>query len=499
MATVLASGTAFLLGSAVGIALPAIQKAFSTDISGLQWVADAYLLSLASLLLIGGSLGDRFGRKRTFLAGIASFGAAALASGLSHSITALIVFQAIEGIAAAVMVPQSLAIINVAFAEESRGQVIGLWAGISGAMGVLGPWAGGWLVQSFGWQAVYFLVVPFAAAAFAITLLFVPESRSPQTRRLDWTGTILIFTGLFGIAYGLITGSGGWTRPEVLAALAGGAVLLVLFIFFERRQPNALVPFRIFKNPFVSGANLATLTLYFALNGITFFCVLDLQQVQGFSPLAAGLALLPVSVLITFLSGPAGRLSDRIGPRLQMIAGPGLVGLGAALLMTGSFHASYIMNFFPGLALIGGGMALVIAPLTKSALAVQPELSGAASGVNNAAARIAALLAVAMLGAIIAALFAGQLRQAIAASGLPSAEAQQILDQTSKVGGITIPDSFNAADRVSAKAAVGTSFIFAFRWAMGICAALSFAAAGIAAAMIKNPKRGPLPNRGKNE
>lgn len=486
-ATILASGAAFLLGSAVNVALPTIQSAFGTDLSALQWVVNAQLLTLAALLPIGGSLGDRFGRKRLFLAGIAMFTVAGVLSGLAKTPNVLIGWQAVLGIGSALMVPQSLAIINVSFAENRRGQAIGLWAGLSGGIAALGPWLGGWLVQTFSWPAVFFMAAAVGVIAFVITLLLVPESRNPAARRLDWAGTVCLLGGLFGIAFGLISGPSGWTRPVALISLLGGAAVLAVFVWIERRQSEPLVPLHIFRNPLVSGANLATLLLYCALNGVLLFPVLNLQQVQGYSPSAAGLALLPVIVLITFLSGPAGSLADKLGPRPQMIIGPLLVAVGAGLLAVGGTSILYPRDFLPGAVLIGLGMALVIAPLTKSALAVRPELSGAASGVNNAAARVAALLAVAVLGAIMVSIFSARLPGALAVSVLTGPEQQQIIDQSGKLGGIVVPEALSAAAREAAKQAIARSFVFSFRWVMLTCAALALGAALVSTALIRRP------------
>ena len=307
LATLVASGTAFMMGTAVAVALPAIQSYFDTDLTGIQWVVNAQLLSLAALLLIGGSLGDHFGRRRIFNLGMALFAGGAVLSGLAGTIGLLITFQAIQGVGAALMIPQSLAIINACFVENQRGQAIGLWAGLSGGIAALGPWVGGWLVEAVSWQAVFFLPLPLLIFAFVISRIFVPETRDKQAHKLDWSGTLFIILGLLGIAYGLITGPvAGWSSPLVLTGLIAGPAAILFFILVERRQAEPLVPLAIFKNRLVVGANICTFFLYFALNGVIFFLILNLQQVQGYSPVAAGLGLLPTIVLITFFSGPAG-------------------------------------------------------------------------------------------------------------------------------------------------------------------------------------------------
>jgi EmrB/QacA subfamily drug resistance transporter len=488
-ATTLASSTAFLLGAAVNIALPSIQSYFNSNVVGIEWVTNAQLLFVATLLLIGGTIGDFFGRKRIFVIGIAVFTAASILAGLAPSIGLLIAFQALQGIGSALMVPQSLAIINASFPESRRGRVIGLWAGISGGIAAIGPWLGGWLIEQFSWRAVFFINVPISAAALVIALIFVAESERTSGHKIDWVGTVLVFFGLLGIAYGLMTGPiDGWKNVTVLVSLIAGATVVGIFVYHEISYRNPLVPLDVFKNPLVTGANMVTILLYFALNGILFFLVLNLQQVQGYSPASAGLALLTPTLIIAVLAGQAGSMADRIGPRVQMIIGPAVVGAGAALLSIFGNTTAYFSHFFPGLVLVGLGMAMVIAPLTKSALMVPPVLSGAASGVNNAVARFAALLAIAILGAVMLFTFTGQLENTVSDSSLSPAQQQQILDQANKLGGISIPGEFNGNAAAAARDAISGSFLYAFRWAMGICAVLALLAALAAWFTIHNPR-----------
>lgn len=487
LATILASGTAFLAGTAVPVALPAIQASFNTAFSGIQWVVNANLLSLGALILIGGALGDQYGRKRIFMLGMTLFGVAAFFSGFAPSIDVLLGLQALQGMGSALMVPQSLAIINDCFAESERGRAIGLWAGISGGIAALGPLAGGWLIDKSSWSAVFFMVVPVSIAALCITFFFVPGIAPSESRKLDWPGAIAIFIGLFGLAYGLMSGPGaGWESTAVLVSLVVGALATGLFIFIETRQPKPLVYLRIFRNPLVAGANAVTLLVYFGLNGIIFFTVLNLQQVRGYSPAEAGLALLPPIVLITFLTWPTGALADRIGPRLQMIPGPLLVSAGMALLTMGGLNADYLRHFLPGLTLFGIGMAMVIPPLTKCALSVEPRFSGSASGINNGIARVAGLLAVAILGIVVIPLFHTRLAAEIGQSNLTGQEQQQILAQADKLAGIIIPDTFAEAAKQEALSAIRSAFIYGFRRAMAACAVLAFGGAMVSVALIHN-------------
>lgn len=474
IATLLASGASFIMWSAVAVALPSIQSHFDTTIAGIQWVVNSHLLTLSAFLLIGGSLGDHYGRRKLFIIGMSIFALGGILSGFAWTVGILIGFQALQGVGSALMVPQSLAIINACFPPEERGRAIGLWAGISGGIAALGPWVGGWLVEYVGWPAVFWMTIPVIILALGATIRFVPENRDTETARLDWRGTLLVFLGLLGIAYALISAPArGWTAPLILGSLLGGVGALVAFVLVERRIRDPLVSLQIFRNPLVSGANTVTLLLYFAFNGVVVFTVLNLQQIQGYSPTEAGLGMLPPIVIITFLAAPAGTLADRLGPRLQMIGGPALVAAGIALLMIGGTDARYLAHFLPGLVVTGIGMAFVIAPLTKSALLVETQLSGTASGVNNAIARTAGLLAVAVLGAVMLAAFAPRLNELLQASQLSAHEQIVIMAQHDRLGGIVIPEGFDEGAFQAARHAVRDSFIYAFRWAMGVCAGLA--------------------------
>ena len=490
VATTLASGMAFFDGSTTSVALPTIQAFFHASITQIQWVVNAFALTLAALLMLSGSLGDRFGRKKIFTYGIVLFVVGSVCSALARQINFLITFQAVQGLGAAMMIPGSLAIISTSFEESSRGKVIGLWAGYSGGIAAAGPFLGGWLTQTFGWPSVWWINVPLGALALLLTLWFVPESKNPDAKRLDWLGALLLALGLFGISFGLMQAPNtGWQDTGTVASLVGGVILLLLFIVSQKKSKEPLVPLHIFKSPLVTGANLVTLFLYFALYGLIFFLVLNLQQVQGFSPLLAGAAMLPPILIITFFSGPAGGLSDKIGPRRQMILGPLLVALGMALFLFPGVNANYFLWFLPGQILFGVGMCLVIAPLTKSALSVEHKYSGAASGVNNAISRIAAMLAVAILGAVMLGVFTKNLRQAITQTSLTSGQQEQILKLSNKFGGIEVPTNFEANLAAQAHATVKTSFVHAFRWAMGINAVLALLAAITSYIFIREPKR----------
>jgi EmrB/QacA subfamily drug resistance transporter len=480
-ATILASGMAFLDGTVVNIAIPNIQTHLHATLTGIQWIVNGYMLMLSSLLLITGSLGDIFGRKKIFIYGIILFTISSFLCSISGSITQLILSRVLQGIGGAMMVPGSLSIINAAFEEKVRGKAIGLWSGYSGGLIALGPFLGGWLVQQFGWQSIFYINIPIGILACLLTLKFVPESKSDEKRSIDFLGTIFIFLSLLGTSYGLITGPDkGWGTDFSGISLASGIILFFVFLFIEAKVKHPLVPYHIFTSKLVTGANLVTLSLYFALNATLFFFVLNLQQVQHFPPLLAGLAMLPTILLITFLSGPAGGLADKIGPRVPMIVGPFLVGVGMFIISLAGKGVNYWIAFLPGLLLFGGGMALVIAPLTKSALAVEQKYSGAASGVNNAVARVAGLLAVALMGAVMLSIFSKQLTRSIQGAPMVSLEKQQILSQADKLGGITIPQAFSASSKNQAQSAIEDAFLSGFHVVMGVNAFLAVLAAGIA-------------------
>jgi EmrB/QacA subfamily drug resistance transporter len=486
-ATILASGMAFLDGTVVNIAVPVIQSKLHATLGGIQWMINSYTLMLAALILISGSLGDRYGRKKIFISGIILFLLSSFLCSIAHSIEQLIAFRTLQGIGGAMMIPGSLSIINSSFSDNVHGKVIGLWSGFAGGVAALGPFVGGWLVQTFDWPSIFFINLPIGIVALLLTVKFVPESKNPHAKRLDILGTFFIFISLLCISFGLIQAPEmGWSHGAVMTSLIVGLLCFIAFIITEKKVAEPIMPLSLFTSPLVSGANIVTLFLYFALNGVIFFLILNVQQLQHFTPLMAGLSMLPSILIITFLSGPAGSLSDKIGPRLPMIIGPLLVSVGMMLLTFAGKQANYFRDFLPGLVLFGLGMALVIAPLTKSALAVDHRLSGAASGINNAVSRIAALLAIALLGAIVASVFSMHLTQSLAASQLQKNEQQQILEQKSNLAEIVIPSSFTAEQQLETKTFIEDAFLDGYRWAMGIGAFLAFISSIVAMLTIQN-------------
>jgi EmrB/QacA subfamily drug resistance transporter len=439
-ATVLGSGVAFLDSTVVNVALPRIARDLHSGLTDLQWISDAYLLTLGAFIVLGGSLGDRLGRRRMFVLGLAGFTAASVVCGLAPSTLVLIVARAGQGIGGALLVPGSLALISACFVPEDRARAVGLWSGMSGVTTAAAPFVGGWLVDSVSWRAIFFINVPLAAAAIFVAMRHVPESRDDTaTGGVDVTGAVLISVGLAGVVYALIDGpANGWSVFTVGGGIAG-AVLLLAFPVVEARRHNPMVPLGIFRSRQFSGANLTTLAVYAALSVTAFLLVLHLQQDLGYSALQAGIAFLPASVLLILLSSRAGALAQRVGAQLPMTLGP-LTAAGGLLLLAGIRpHDGYLAAVLPGVLVFGAGLTLTVAPLTAAVMAaVDAHHLGVGSAINNATARIGGLLAVAVVPAL---------------AGLTNASAH--------LAGVSLNEGFTAAMRISAGLLVAGGLIAA--------------------------------------
>ena len=400
LAAVLGSALTFIDATVVNVALPRIGAGLRADGAGLQWIVNGYNLTLASLILLGGSLSDLFGRRRVFVIGLTWFAGASLLCGVSPSVETLILARLAQGVGGALLTPGALAILQTSFVPEDRSRAIGAWSGLGGIAGAVGPFLGGWLVEVGSWRLIFLVNLPLAALAIAVALRHVRETRDPGSpRRLDLAGALLAAAGLAGTTYGLTAWPGrGLHSPDVLAPLALGGVASIGFVLAERKVRNPMLPLEVFESRVFTAANLVTLVVYAALGGVFFLLVLDLQVVAGFEPLAAGTALLPITVIMLLLSSRAGALADRVGPRLPMTVGPLVCAAALVLLARVGTGASYLRTVLPGAVVLGLGLSLTVAPLTAAVLgALDPRHAGVASGVNNAVARAAGLLAVAAL------------------------------------------------------------------------------------------------------
>lgn len=401
-AAVLGSGMAMLDGTVVNIALRNVGDDLGATLAQLQWVVNAYLLALASLILVGGSLGDHLGRRRVFTVGVAWFATASALCGLAQSPGQLILARLVQGVGAALLTPGSLAMIQGSFRPADRGRVIGQWAGLGGIAAAVGPLVGGWIVANASWRWIFLVNVPVAAVVLVLTVRHVPESRDPQAARgFDVLGAVLGAAGLGCATYSLIE-AGTVPTPYVVTAAVLGVAGLVGFVVLERHQRNPLVPMHLFSSRTFSTANLLTLLVYGALGSMTFFVVLQLQVVTGWSPLGAGLSTVPLTVMMLLFSSRSGALAARIGPRVPLTVGPVLCGLGTWLLRGIGEDTVYVTGVLPGMLLFAAGLVLLVAPLTASVLAAAPDrYAGIASGINNAVARTGSLLAVAALPAVV--------------------------------------------------------------------------------------------------
>ena len=475
-ATILGSSLAFIDGTVVSVALPSIARELHATGAQVQWVVESYALFLSALLLVGGSLGDHFGRRRVYALGIALFTIASVACGVARSTDWLILARSVQGIGAALLVPGSLAIISASFEPRERGRAIGTWSGFSGITAALGPLLGGWLVNH-SWRWAFLLNVPIAAIVLVL-LGKVPESRNPSPRSLDWIGAFLVTVGLGGLVFGLIESSArGWTDPAILVPLAIGVLSLAGFVLFEGRTKSPMLPLGLFRSGDFAGANALTLFLYGALATVFFFLPLDLIQVQGYSPLEAGAALLPFIAIISLLSRWSGGLVERLGARRPLLIGPLIAGLGFLLLGWPGIGGGYARTFLPGIIVLGIGMALSIAPLTTTVMnAVTPEGAGIASGVNNAVSRAAGLLSIALLGIILANVFGAELQREVGAVGLDPAVRAQVLAERAKLAAAEPPAGVPEGKATVIRSAVALSFVAGFRAVTRASAILAFLA-----------------------
>jgi EmrB/QacA subfamily drug resistance transporter len=482
-ASILGSSMAFIDGTVVNVTLPVLQKALGATAIEVQWVVESYALSLASLLLLGGALADKLGRRRIFALGVGLFALASIGCGVAPDIRWLIAARAVQGLGGALLVPTSLALLGACFSPERRGQAIGKWSAFSAAAGGIGPVLGGWLVQVASWRWVFWINVPIAAVTLGITWRGVPESRAPGAGpRLDLVGACLATLGLGGLVFGLLEAPRlGFGHPLIIGALVGAAVSLLAFVFVEARSTDPMLPLDLFRSATFSGANLLTLLLYAALGGSLFFLPFDLIQVHQYSPAKAGAALLPLIALLSLLSGRAGKLVDRYGARTPLIVGPLIAALGFGLLALPGTGGSYWKTFFPGVTVLGLGMAITVAPLTTAVMAAAgPERAGLASGVNNAVSRTASLLAIAVFGIVAYVRFSQSLARQLDGVGVPPEIRRLLAEERGRLAAARIPSSLPPALQQAIQGAIASAFVDAFRLVMLLAAGLAVAASVIA-------------------
>lgn len=479
----------FIDGTAVNVALPRIQADLNATLIQMQWVVEAYALFLASLLLVGGSLGDRLGRKRIFATGIVVFTMASLWCGLSPNTTQLIAARAVQGIGGALLVPGSLAIISASFSDEARGKAIGAWSGFTAITAAVGPVLGGYLAETLSWRWIFFINLPLAIVVLAIVLSRVPESRNTLAQgRMDWLGASLSVVGLGGLVFGLLESGGrGFGHPAVLAALSAGGLGIVLFLVVQSKVSSPMMPLWIYRSRNFTGATLLTLFLYAGLGGSLFFFSFNLIQVQGYSATAAGAAWLPFIAIIAALSRWAGGLITRCGARLPLAAGPAVAAGGFGLLALPGIGGSYWTSYFPALALLGLGMAITIAPLVAVVMgSVGPGQAGVASGVNNAISRTASLLAIAVLGVVALTVFNASLDRKLEQAGVPTPVVLALESERVKLAGAQAPQDAAPELRASVERAIDEAFISGFRVVMLIAVGLALASSAVALVMVES-------------
>jgi EmrB/QacA subfamily drug resistance transporter len=485
-ATILGSSMAFIDSTVVNVAVPALEASLHATVVGVQWVVESYGLFLGALILVGGSLGDRFGRRLMFLVGVGIFATASIACGFASNIQQLVIDRSVQGVGAAFLVPGSLSIISASFDERARGQAIGTWSGFTAITAAVGPVLGGWLIEHASWRWAFFINVPLAAMVIAISLRCIPESRNATSSHVDWLGTLAATVGFAGAIYGLIESTRlGWSHPLVSGSLSVGFACLIGFVFVEAWVSSPMVPLALFESRSFSGANLFTLFLYGALGIFFFLFPMNVIQVQGYSPTAAGAAMLPFILLMFLLSRWSGGLVAQFGPRTPLVTGPLVAAIGFVLFAVPGVEASYWKTFFPAFVVLGLGMAMSVAPLTTVVMSsVGQDRAGTASGINNAVARLAGLVAIAIFGIVMVKVFSFGLNRSLRGQHLPLEILEYIQSNEIKLAGLDLPSGLEADTTTMVRESISRAFILGFRTVLLLCAGLSLVSALVAWIMI---------------
>jgi EmrB/QacA subfamily drug resistance transporter len=487
---------AMLDNTVVNVALPTISKSLGAGFSGLQWIVDGYVLAFASLLLTGGILGDRYGRKRMFLAGLAGFTLASLACGLAQSTAQLITFRAIQGIGASLLMPGTLSILSVTFPPHERAKAIGIWAGVSAIALALGPTLGGWMVEHVGWESIFFLNVPIGLVGFFVGMQSIRESRSPELRRLDLVGLGLGTAGLFSMTYGLIEANQlGWADPKIIATLAAAAVLFVAFITYERRADHPMMPLNLFRIPAFSAGNSVAFAVSFGMFGTYFFASLYLQLVRHYSAFGAGVRFLPMTGMVIFAAPNSGRLASKYGSRWPMVIGLTMAGTGLLLLSRIGATTSFAL-VVPIFMIMGLGMGSTMTPMTAAVMnAVGVERAGLGSATTNTSREVGGVFGIALLGTLLSTKLKSSLTSAIAGIGLAPAQLRAVLD-TAGHGRVdpAVLKALRPDQAAAVQRAFGGSFIDGFHVAVIVAGVVLLIAAAISYRFIPSgaPKRDAL-------
>jgi EmrB/QacA subfamily drug resistance transporter len=488
-ATVIGAGMVFLDGTVVTVALPQIQKDFNASVGALQWLIDIYILFLSVPILVAGSLSDRYGRKKLFNIGLIGFTLASVWCGTAPDLYQLVIARVFQGISGAVMLPGCLAILNASFPPERRGRIVGTWSAFTPITTAIGPLLGGWLVDNVSWRAAFYINLPLGLITLFLSHRYIPESKSEEIPEgQDWLGAVLITIGLGSMIFGLIEGpKRGWAAPSVLTSIVSSLIFLIAFVVVENKTRHPMIPLELFKDRVFTGITLITFVLYFAMSGVFFFLPLNLQQIQGFSATNTGAAFMPIIIMLFLMSRWSGHFADKHGPRLPLIIGPAVIGIGFFMYMIPHESANYWLTFLPATIIFGLGLGITVAPLTSVALgAIQAHLSGLASGVSNAASRIASMLAVATLGALMVVTFSTSLEHRTRPLLLSGQDHLFLQEEKLKLGGASAPPSLEPEVQSQVEVAIDKAFISAFRWMMALCAVLALVSAAISFVTISN-------------